>query len=144
MMPTEPLFSPGRINLDLAAPDRDAALRATAEMLSGDARVGNWDEFWSSIGARQVVDLADCTGHVMIAHGRGTSIADLALAAARWSGPDGPCLIFVFAIPAAMSGEYLRKVGALARFCREPEKLASLLSAATAEDFAALLEEWTA
>jgi mannitol/fructose-specific phosphotransferase system IIA component (Ntr-type) len=144
MMPTEPLFSPGRINLDLTAPDRDAALQATAEMLSGDARVGNWDEFWSSIGARQVVDLADCTGHVMIAHGRGTSIADLALAAARWSGPDGPCLIFVFAIPAAMSGEYLRKVGALARFCREPEKLASLLSAATAENFAALLEEWTA
>jgi mannitol/fructose-specific phosphotransferase system IIA component (Ntr-type) len=138
----EPLFSPDRINLNLTAPDRDAALRASAELLSDDARVGDWDEFWTSIGARQVVDLADCAGHVMIAHGRGKSVAALALAAARWSGPHGPCLIFVFAIPAAMSGEYLRKVGALARVCREPEKLAALVSATTTADFAALLEEW--
>ncbi len=143
-MSTEPLFSPSRIALDLSAADRDAALRATAELLSGDTRVGAWEEFWSSIGARQVVDLADCAGHVMIAHGRGKSVADLALAAARWSGPEGPCLIFVFAIPAAMSGEYLRKVGALARVCREPQKLGALVSAATPEDFAALLEEWLA
>jgi mannitol/fructose-specific phosphotransferase system IIA component (Ntr-type) len=143
-MSTEPLFSAGRIRLDLAAPDRDAALRATAGLLSGDARVGPWDDFWSSIGHRQVVDLADCAGHVMIAHGRGKSVAALALSAARWSGPEGPCLVFVFAIPAAMSGEYLRKVGALARICREPGKLEALVSAATPEDFAALLEEWMA
>ena len=143
-MSAEPLFSPARIRLGLAATDRDAALRATAELLSGDPRVGSWEEFWSSIGARQVVDLSDCSGSVMIAHGRGDSVQALALAAARWTGTGGDQLVFVFAIPSAMSGEYLRKVGALARVCREPDKLAGLMAAATPEDFAALLEEWLA
>jgi mannitol/fructose-specific phosphotransferase system IIA component (Ntr-type) len=69
-------------------------------------------------------------------------VRELALAAARWSAPDGPRLVFVFAIPAAMSEEYLRKVGALARICREPEKSAALLAAATPGEFAELLGAW--
>lgn len=143
-MPTEPLFSPARVRLDFAAPDRASALRTAAELLDGDARVGSWDEFRSSIGSRQVVDLdlAGGAGGVMIAHGRGRAVTGLALAAARWSAPDGPRLIFVFAIPAAMSDEYLRRVGALARVCRDPGKLAALRAAPTAADFMSLLERW--
>lgn len=143
-MSVEPLFSPAHVRLDLSAPDRESALRATAELLAGDPRAGGWEEFWASIGQRQVVDLADCSGAVMIAHGRSPSVSALALAAARWAAPGGPHLVFVFAIPAAMSGEYLRQVGALARVCREPAKLAALLGAATPGEFAALLGEWCA
>jgi len=65
-----------------------------------------------------------------------------ALAAARWAAPAGPHLVFVFAIPAAMSEEYLRNVGALARICREPEKTDALLAAATPAEFAGLLDAW--
>jgi mannitol/fructose-specific phosphotransferase system IIA component (Ntr-type) len=43
-----------------------------------------------------------------------------------------------------MAGEYLRAVGALARVCRQEEKLAMLLSAPDAETFAGTLEEWMA
>jgi len=144
LMPAEPLFSPARVRLDFSAPDRASALRTAAELLDGDARVGSWGEFWSSIGSRQVVDLepAGAAGGVMIAHGRSPSVTGLALSAARWAAPDGPRLIFVFAIPAAMSDEYLRRVGALARVCREPDKLAALRTAPTADDFMSLLEGW--
>jgi mannitol/fructose-specific phosphotransferase system IIA component len=43
-----------------------------------------------------------------------------------------------------MTEQYLRKVGALARTCRDERKVAALASAATAEDFADMLEEWIA
>jgi len=135
-------FGPVQVLLDLEAPAREEAVRATADLLRHDARVGDWDEFWSSIGGRQVVDLEGSQGGVILAHGRGGSVKQLALAAARWNSPDGRRLIFVFAIPSAMTAEYLRKVGALARVCREPAKLDALLAAATPEEFGSKITEW--
>ena len=41
-----------------------------------------------------------------------------------------------------MAEEYLRKVGALARTCRDPQRLGELGAAPTAEEFAAKLDEW--
>lgn len=136
------LVDPARVRLDLEAPDRETAVRAVAGLLADDARLGGWDEFWSSIGGRQVVDLEGCSAGVILAHGRSASVKSLAVAAARWKSPDGPQLVFVFAIPSAMSGEYLRKVGALARVCRDPARLAELLASATSADLAAKLEGW--
>jgi mannitol/fructose-specific phosphotransferase system IIA component (Ntr-type) len=125
-----------RVRLDLAAPSRGQAVEAALELLRGDPRVVSWEDFRRSVGDRQVIDLDGCAGGVVLAHGRSASVAKLALAAARWSAPDGPRLIFVFAIPSAMAGEYLRQVGALARACRAPDCLDALRSAATAGDFA--------
>jgi mannitol/fructose-specific phosphotransferase system IIA component (Ntr-type) len=135
-------IGPVRVLLDLEAPAREEAVRATADLLRQDARVGGWDEFWSSIGGRQIVDLEGSQGGVILAHGRGGSVEQLALAAARWNSPHGPRLVFVFAIPSAMTAEYLRKVGALARVCREPAKLDALLAAATPEEFGSKITEW--
>jgi mannitol/fructose-specific phosphotransferase system IIA component (Ntr-type) len=142
LMQDSPIVDPSLVRLDLEAPDRETALRRTAELLAADPRLGNWEDFWSSIGGRQVVELAETGSSAILAHGRGQSVREVALAAARWSAPDGPRLIFVFAIPAAMSEEYLRQVGALARICREPEKSAALLAAATPGEFARLLDAW--
>jgi len=141
-MESFPIFDPSMVRLELEASDRNAALRRTAELLVADPRVGNWEEFWLSIGGRQVVELAGTAAGAILAHGRSPSVHELALAAARWSSPDGPRLVFVFAIPAAMSEEYLRKVGALARICSEPEKSAALLAAATPAEFAECLGQW--
>ena len=141
-MDSSSIIDPSLVRLDLEAPDRETALRRTAELLAADPRVGNWEEFWLSIGGRQVVELADAAGSVILAHGRGQAVREVALAAARWAAPAGPGLIFVFAIPAAMSEEYLRNVGALARICRQPEKTAALLTAATPAEFAGLLDGW--
>ena len=136
------LVSAARVQLDVPAPTREAAVQAAAELLRDDERLGAWEEFRTSIGERQVVDVEGCGGGVVLAHGRGPSVKELALSALRWTAPDGPRLVFVFAIPGTMAEEYLRKVGALARVCREPAKLAALRAAATPEEFAARLAGW--
>ncbi len=136
------LVSPSRVRLDVPAPTREAAVEAAAVLLRDDERLGAWEDFRASIGERQVVDVEGCGGCVVLAHGRGQAVKELALSAVRWASADGPRLVFVFAIPAAMAEEYLRKVGALARVCREPAKLDVLRAAATPEEFSARLAEW--
>ncbi|MEX1044598.1 MAG: PTS sugar transporter subunit IIA [Chthoniobacterales bacterium] len=137
------LLETSRVRLDLAGASREAAVEEALGLLRDDPRIGSWEEFRRAVGEKQVVDLDGCAGGVILAHGRSSAVKNLALAAARWSGPEGDaCLIFVFAIPSAMAEEYLRKVGAMARTCRDPQRLAELRAAPTAEEFAAKLEEW--
>lgn len=137
-----PLISPSRVRLDVSAPTLEAAVEVAAGLLRDDTRLGAWEEFRASIGERQVVDVEGCGGGVVLAHGRGKAVKELALSALRWIAPEGPRLVFVFAIPGAMAEEYLRKVGALARVCKDPAKLESLRAAPTPDDFAARLADW--
>jgi len=133
---------PSRVGVGLAAASRDEVVRAVIELLRGDPRIGPLETFITSIGPKQVVDLKGEGCGVCLAHGRDTSVKELALAAGRLAaplGPEGLRLVFVFAIPATMAGEYLRTVGALARACGNAKKVASLLDAADAEKFAAVL-----
>ena len=135
------LVEPSQVRLDLAAASRDGAVRAVAGLLRGDPRVGSWDAFWASIGAKQIVDLK---GGVCLAHGRDSTVRDLALAAGRLTAgadPGLPRYVFVFAIPFAMAEDYLRAVGALARACGDEKKMAVLDKAATPEEFADSLGE---
>lgn len=137
------LVDPAHVVLDLAAGSRDEAVRAVAELLQGDARIGSWDAFWNSIGPKQVVDLKGCGCGVCLAHGRDGTVRDLVLAAGRLpAGTDAtlPRFVFVFGIPAAMAEDYLRVVGALARVCGEEKKMGALKKAATPAEFAGALE----
>jgi PTS system fructose-specific IIC component len=136
------LLAAARVRLDLAAASREAAVEEALGLLREDPRIGSWEEFRRAVGEKQIIDLDGCAGGVILAHGRSGTVRSLALAAARWAGPDRARLIFVFAIPSAMAEEYLRKVGALARTCRDPQRLGVLRAASTAEEFAARLEEW--
>jgi mannitol/fructose-specific phosphotransferase system IIA component (Ntr-type) len=108
-----------------------------------EPRIASWDAFRAAVGPKQVVDL-ESGGVVILAHGRSPAVRELVLSAARWESPEGRRVVFVFAIPAAMAEEYLRKVGALARLCREQGKLDTLLAAATPEQFASVVEDWLA
>ncbi len=135
------LLDPSHVRLDIGAASREEAVEAAVALLLGDNRVSSWDEFRASIGPKQVVDLEGCGG-VILAHGRSSIVKEMALSAVRWGSPSGPRVVFVFAIPSAMAEEYLRKVGALARLCREEGKLPQLLSAATPAQFAAVVEDW--
>lgn len=138
------LVDPARVKLDLVAGSRDEAVRAVAELLRGDARIGSWEDFWKSVGPKQVVDLKGFGCGVCLAHGRDGTVKELAFAAARLSGkPDStlPRFVFVFAIPAAMAEDYLRAVGALARACGEANEMQALGKAQTPEALAAALED---
>lgn len=139
------LIDPAHVTLDLAAASRDGAVRAVAELLRGDPRIGSWDAFWKSIGPKQIVDLKGCGCGVCLAHGRDEAVHDLVLAAGRMAqnaAPALPRLVFVFAIPAAMAEDYLRAVGALARLCGEEKKFSALERAITPGAFAESLEEF--
>ena len=138
------LLDPARVRLDVSADSRDSAVEAAVSLLRDDPRITSWDEFRPWIGPKQVMDLEGSGGGVVLVHGRSAAVKDMALSALRWNSPAGPRFVFVFAIPSAMTEQYLRKVGALARTCRDERKVAALTSAATAEDFADTLEEWIA
>lgn len=134
------LLRPSGVVLDLAAATRDEAVLGAAGLLRDDPRVTDWDGLWASIGERQRAEPGTCG--VCLAHGRGGMVRKLVLSAARLARPvpgeRGPLqLVFVFGIPAAMAGEYLRVVGALARACGSPSALDALLEASTPEAFAA-------
>ncbi len=142
---------PMTVRLDMQAATRDEAVRATAELLRGDPRVGPWDAFWAGITPAKVVELGGGEGRaVCLAHGRGADVTGLALAAARLERPvigeDGAplSLFFVFAIPLTMSEEYLRAVGALARACGDAARREALNTDASPEDFARHLAGWIA
>ena len=135
------LLGPSHVRLDVEAVSREEAVAAAVDLLRDDVRVTSWDELRASIGPKQVVDLEGCGG-VILAHGRSSTVKAMALSAVRWRSPSGSRVVFVFAIPSAMSEEYLRKVGALARLCREEGKLPQLLSAATPAQFATVVEDW--
>ncbi len=51
------LVSPDHVLLDLAATTREEAVRAVAGLLRADGQIANWDQFWASVGPRQIVDL---------------------------------------------------------------------------------------
>lgn len=139
----EPLLEPSHVRLDVEEASREAAVETAVALLRGDSRLTSWDEFRGSIGPRQIVDLEGCGG-VILAHGRTSAVKAMALSAVRWRSPSGPRVVFVFAIPSAMAEEYLRKVGCLARLCREEGKLPLLLSAATPVQFASVVGGWLA
>jgi len=138
------LLDPSRVRLDLPADARDGAVDAALALLRDDPRLASWEVFRRAVGPAQVVDLEGSGGTVVLAHGRDPAVREMTMAAARFSAPSSPRLVFVFAIPSAMAGEYLRAVGALARVCRQPDKLAVLLSAPDPATFADTLEEWIA
>jgi mannitol/fructose-specific phosphotransferase system IIA component (Ntr-type) len=138
------LLDPSRVRLDLPADSREGAADAAMALLRDDPRLASWEEFRRSVGGKQIVDLEGSDGAVLLAHGRDPAVREMTMAAARFSAPSCPRLVFVFAIPSAMAGEYLRAVGALARVCRQQDKLAVLLSAPDPETFAGTLEEWMA
>lgn len=134
-----------QVRLGMEGGTRAEVVRATAELLRGDPRVTSWDEFWESVGERQIVELEGCG--VCLAHGR-RGAKELVLAASKLATPvpgesGAPLhMVFVFGIPSAMAEEYLRAVGALVRACRCGDRLGEISGAATPEDFARRIEEW--
>ncbi len=142
-------LSAATVRLGVQVATREEAVRAVAEILRDDPRVGLWEDFWKAIGPNQVVELGEGHGGaVCLVHARRSEIVDLALAAMRLASPvigekgELISLFFAFAIPTARAAEYLRAVGALARACGDAKRREDLMAAKSEEDFARLLARW--
>jgi fructose PTS system EIIA component len=134
-------LSPARVDLDMPAQLPEAAVASLMGMFFGDPLVSDFEALKAAVAARPLSELAGNGCGIVIAHGRTDAVRHLAIAAGRLAPQPATPLRLVFAacIPATMNSEYLRAVGAIARACHNPERLAALLEATSRDAFINLL-----
>lgn len=139
------------VNLALKPKDKRAAVLELLGKLRGDERVKDWDALSLSVLDRDAAAICEGDSGICIAHGRTAGVNKLIMAAGRAvPGASVPeigepvKLFFVVGIPSAFDAVYLRLIGAIARVCRDPGGMASLLEATTGEEFVTALAEGTA
>ena len=146
MISISDILLPSQINLALVGRDQAAGIDEVLSKLNGDSRVQDWGALARTVTERNAPALA-CNGcGICIAHARTNAVHSLVMAAGRSAqGLVSPevsepvRLVFVAGIPAAFSSEYLRIVGAIARFCRDKDLLDKLLKVADPGEFVELL-----
>ncbi|MEO6054083.1 MAG: PTS sugar transporter subunit IIA [Chthoniobacterales bacterium] len=137
---------PQSVNLALVASDKASAVHEVAIRLRGDSRVTNWDLFEKAVLERDAPAMLSCGYGICIAHGRTPGVCSIVMALGRSDEgivfpevAEPVRLVFVAGIPAALSSEYLRIVGAIVRICRDPALLQKILTVKDADKFVSLL-----
>ena len=140
------ILLPSRINLALVGKDQAAGIDEVLSKLNGDSRVRDWGALSQVVTERNAPAISCCGCGICIAHARTNAVSSLVMAAGRsTSGLVSPevsepvRLVFVAGIPAAFSSEYLRVVGAIARFCHDQALLEKLLHVPDPQEFIDLL-----
>jgi len=142
MISIRQILQPGHVNLSLSATETDEAVGEVLASLSGDIRILQWGAFKEAIMERNApaINAAGCG--ILIAHGRTDAVGSLVMAVGR-SNEGFPSkdtkenvrLVFVAGIPSALSNEYLRVVGTIARLCSKQELVEKLLKAPNPAEF---------
>jgi mannitol/fructose-specific phosphotransferase system IIA component (Ntr-type) len=135
---------PGGILLGVRAADSNALLEAVAARLAHAPGMRDFATFREVLAQKSQPFLDENGCGILLAHARTDCVSRIVLAAGRpvrpIEGEGSPLrLAFVFGIPTALSTEYLRAVGSLARVCSDAERLAELLAAGDAEIFLSVL-----
>ena len=108
--------------LDLAAENKDQAVRMLAERLAGAGRVTDIEQFLADVRAREQVMPTGLEGGIGIPHARSEAVTQASLAFGRspsrvdFGASDGPAdLIFLIAAPAGGGAEHMTILASLAR-----------------------------
>lgn len=137
------------IHLSLKASGHRDAIEELLTPLRGDRRVKDWEGLRSCLASTlpERAVLGSCSP-VLLHHGRGDSVSDLVITAARSKGglsfpgqDEKVKLIVVAAIPEALNNEYLRILGAISRICGKDAGMAGLMEAADPTVFLKILEK---
>ena len=142
-------FSPDSVRLTLTNQEQSAAVEEVIKLLKQDRRVTNWSEFFQAMIAFSNPPLkVDEENAVIIYHIRTNSVQDLVMAAGRSisgisfkESEQLARLIIVIGIPHALSQEYLRVLGSLARSLKEPAVFEKLLTTESADEFIDILSQ---
>ena len=141
----ESYLVPGAVNLGMREGDAMVCVQEVAGLLRGDERVQDFEKFLGQLMAGELRDLGGEGCEIKLAHARTDAVRTLALAAGRtWGGNGGDGrgrLFFVAGIPVALSSEYLRVIGVVARVCREGRSRAALMQARTPWEFISVLSQ---
>jgi fructose-specific phosphotransferase system IIA component len=143
------LLSADRINLNLKAQEKNAALREVAEALNQTKCVANFDAFYAEILERERVSNTALGHDVAIPHARTEQCSQIVISVGRsatgidFEAKDGAPvrLIFLIGTPKQMVTEYLRVVGNLARLLRQDSLRQALLDAPDAATFIQLIDQ---
>ncbi|MBI4506747.1 MAG: PTS sugar transporter subunit IIA [Chloroflexi bacterium] len=143
------LLQAGRINLQLTARDKHAALREVAALLNTSQCIANFDAFFKEILERERVSNTALGHDVAIPHARTEQCTEILIAVGRSAdGIDFEAkdnqpvrLIFLIGTPKQMVTEYLRVVGNLARLLRQDDVRQRLLDAPDSTTFIRVLDE---
>lgn len=142
-------FSPTSVRLTLTNQEESAAIEEVAKLLKQDSRVTNWNEFFQAMIALSTPPLKiNQENAVAIYHVRTNSVQDLVMAAGRstsgifFQKSEQPVrLIIVIGIPHALSQEYLRVLGSLARSLKETALFQRLLTTENVDEFIDILSQ---
>lgn len=142
------ILMPSCVNLDLSSSTLPAAVEEVLASLRGDPRVSDWESLRATVASQSAPSLETDSSAITIAHGRTEVVGSLVMAAGvtkqGFDTADSKKkvrLVLVAGIPASFNNEYLRVVGSIARFCKNPGFLQKLLAAKTPANFIQLLEE---
>ncbi|MDA8117264.1 MAG: fructose PTS transporter subunit IIA [Actinomycetota bacterium] len=140
------LIEESMVVLDLAADDKDAAVRVLAERLAAAGRVTDVEQFLADVRAREQVMATGLEGGIGIPHARSIAVTAASLAFGRsparvdFGASDGPAdLIFLIAAPAEGGAEHMTILASLARRLVHGSFRESLRSLSGAAEVAALI-----
>jgi len=143
------LLTVERINLNISAHQKSAALREVASLLASGGCVTDFEAFFREILERERVSNTALGHDVAIPHARTEQCSEILIAVGRSAEgipfeakDDQPVrLIFLIGTPKQMVTDYLRVVGNLARLLRQDDVRARLLDAPDRESFIRAIEE---
>jgi len=148
MISISDILLPSQVNLALVGKDQAAGIDEVLSKLNGDSRVSDWRTLSKLVTERNAPAISSNGCGICIAHARTNAVNSLVMAAGRSAAglvspevSEPVRLVFVAGIPAAFSSEYLRVVGAIARFCHDKTLLDKLLSVQDPQQFVDLLAQ---
>jgi PTS system fructose-specific IIA component len=116
------VITPDLVDLDLAAQDKDTAVRSLAERLVAAGRVTDLDGFLADVRAREAQMPTGLEGGIGIPHCRSAHVTEPTLGFGRsatgidFGAPDGPAdIIFLIAAPEGGDASHMKILAALAR-----------------------------
>jgi fructose PTS system EIIA component len=141
------LISTSLVDLDVTAPDKDAATRRLADLMHAEGRVTDLDAFLADVRAREAQMPTGLEGGIGIPHARSAAVTEPTVAFGRsttgvdYGASDGPAqLIFLIAAPSGGGDEHLKVLAALARRLVHASFKEALLQARDAQDVVDLFE----
>ncbi len=137
-----------QVNLHLTGCSQEAALQEASQLLRDHPGMIDFDKFHADLIARERLSSTASGSGIAFPHARTDAVKDIVIAAARsqegvlFEGQGEPVhLLFIMGAPKDRIPDHLACVAWLARVLRKKELREKLLSANTAEEFIAELQD---
>lgn len=148
MLTIPDILNPRHILLDVHASTDDEAIQQVASLLRQDERVRDWLGFYNTLKDRALCVETIGDFEICIPHTRTDCVTNMVMSVGRCPGgitfPDVPKpvrYIFCIGLPQEMASEYLRIIGSIARFFKDPQVIQRLNAASTPQEFINILSE---